>query len=64
MARANRNTLHRSRIDMDRQQRQEQPDVPGASGAPEDDSSQAAQVKSRKRLGKTQKHASEDRPAT
>ena len=64
MARANRNTLHRSRIDMDRQQRQEQPDVPGASGTPEDDSPQAAEMKARKRRGKTEKHVSEDTPAT
>jgi hypothetical protein len=61
MARADKNTLHASRIEMDRQQRQEQPDVPGASGSPEDDSPQAAEVKARKRHGKTEKHVSEDR---
>lgn len=63
MARANRNTLHRSRIEMDRQQRQEQPDVPGATGNPEDASPKAAEVKARKRRGKTEKHVSEDTAA-
>jgi hypothetical protein len=61
MARARQNTLRKSRIEMDRQQRQEQPDVPGASGTPEDDSPQAAEMKARKRHGKTEKHVSEDR---
>jgi hypothetical protein len=32
MARAEKNALHRSRIDLDRQQRHEQPEVPGATG--------------------------------
>jgi hypothetical protein len=63
MARANRNTLHKSKIDLDRQQRQEQPEVPGATGAPEDVSPKAAEVKARKRRGKTEKHISEDTPA-
>jgi hypothetical protein len=63
MARANRNTLHKSKIDRDRQQRQEQPEVPGATGTPEDVSAKAAEVKARKRLGKTEKHISEDTPA-
>jgi hypothetical protein len=52
MARAAKNTLHKSRIEMDRQQRQEQPDVPGASGASDDASPEAAQVKGRKRAGR------------
>ncbi len=56
------NTLHKSRIQMDRQQRQEQPDVPGATGTPEDASPEAAEVKARKRRGKTEKHVSEDTP--
>ncbi len=60
MARANRNTLPKSSIELDRQQRQEQPDVPGATGTPEDTSPEAAEVKSRKRHGKTGKHVSED----
>jgi hypothetical protein len=63
MAHANRNTLHRSRIDMDRQQRQEQPEVPGATGTPEDVPPKAAEVKARKRRGKAEKHISEDTPA-
>jgi len=64
MARANRNTLPKSRIEMDRQQRQEQPDVQGATGTPEENSPRAAEVKARKRRGKTEKHVSEDTPAT
>jgi hypothetical protein len=62
MARANRNTLNKSRIEIGRQQRQELPDVPGATGTVEDDSSRAAEVKARKRRGKTEKHVSEDTP--
>ena len=60
MARADQNNLHRSRIEMDRQQRQEQPEVPGASGAPNDTSPKAAEVKARKRRGKTRKHTRDD----
>jgi hypothetical protein len=63
MARANRNTLHRSRVDMDRQQRQEQPAVPGATGTREDTTPEVAQVKARKRRSKTEKHVSEDTPS-
>jgi hypothetical protein len=63
MARANRNTLHRSRIDMDRQQRQEQPEVPGATGTPPDVRPEVAEVKARKRRGKTEKHISDDTPS-
>jgi hypothetical protein len=63
MARAERNTLHRSKIDLERQQRQEQPEVPGASGTPDDVSPKAAEVKARKRRGKTEKHTSDDTPA-
>jgi hypothetical protein len=62
MARANRNTLHRSKIDMDRQQRQEQPQVPGATGTPEEVTPKVAEVKTRKRRGKTEKHITEDTP--
>jgi len=62
MARANRNTLHHSKIDMDRQQREEQPEVPGASGDPKDVGPKVAEVKARKRRGKTEKHISEDTP--
>jgi hypothetical protein len=62
MARANRNTLHRSKIDMDRQQRQEQPQVPGATGTPEEVSPKVAEVKTRKRRGKTETHITEDTP--
>jgi hypothetical protein len=64
MARAERNTLHRSAIEMERQQRQEQPEVPGATGSPDDEvSPKAAEVKARKRRGKTEKHTGEDTPA-
>jgi hypothetical protein len=64
MARASRNTLHRSRIDMDRQQRHEQPEVPGATGTPENVPPKVAEVRARKRRGKTEKHISEDTQAT
>jgi hypothetical protein len=60
MANADRNNLHRSRIDMDRQQRQEQPKVGGAAGEPVDNSAEAAETKARKRLGKTEKHTSDE----
>jgi hypothetical protein len=63
MARAKRNTLRRGSIDMNRQQRQEQPEVPGATGTREEVSPEVAQVKARKRRGKTKKHISEDTPA-
>ncbi|MGH7509961.1 MAG: hypothetical protein ACREMZ_10865 [Gemmatimonadales bacterium] len=63
MAHANRNTLHRSRIELDRQQRQDQPEVPGATGKPEEPAPDVAAVKARKRRGKTEKHTSEDTPA-
>jgi hypothetical protein len=63
MARARQNTLRKSRTEMDRQQRQQQPDMPGASGTPADDSPQGAEMKARKRHGKTEKHVSEDRRA-
>jgi hypothetical protein len=63
MARANWNTLHRSSIDLERQQRQELPEVPGATGRPEDVAPKTAEVKARKRRGKTEKHVSDDTPA-
>jgi hypothetical protein len=62
MARAKRNSLRRSSIDTDRQQRQEQPEVPGATGTPEYVSPKVAEVKARKRRGKTEKHISDDTP--
>jgi hypothetical protein len=62
MAQAKKNTLRKSRIEMDRQQRQEQPEVPGASGIPEDASPKAAEVRARKRHGKTEKHIRDDTP--
>jgi hypothetical protein len=61
MAHAKRNTLRRSTIETERQQRQEQPLVPGASGAPEDSSAHAAAVKARRTRGKTNKNVREDR---
>jgi hypothetical protein len=60
MARANKNTLHRSGIEAARQQRRELPNVQGATGAPDDDSPKAAEIKARKRRGKTEKNTSED----
>ena len=60
MARADQNNLRRSGVDAQRQQRDEQPNVPGASGSEEDNSSEAAEVEARKRVGKTRKHTSED----
>lgn len=63
MARAERNSLKRSSIEAERQQRREQPEVPGATGGPGDFSPKAAEVKARKRRGKTEKHTSDDIPA-
>ena len=63
MPRADRNTLRHSRIELDRQQRKEQPQVPGATGAPDETTPRAAEVKARKRRGKTEKHISDDTPA-
>jgi hypothetical protein len=64
MARANRNTLRHSRIEMDRNQRQEEPQVPGATGpedvAPEDVAPEAAETRARKRRGKTRKNVRDD----
>ena len=60
MANADRNNLHRSGLEDKRQQRQEQPQVPGASGSEDDTSAETANVKARKIRGKTQKHTSED----
>ena len=63
MARADQNNLHRSGIHTQRQQRDEQPKVPGATGVEDDASPKAAEVKARKRRGKTEKHTSDDTPA-
>jgi hypothetical protein len=60
MAKADQNNLRRSGREEKRQQRQEQPEVTGASGGPEDTSAEAATVKARKIRGKTQKHTNED----
>ena len=60
MAQAKKNTLHKSRIEMDRQQRQEQPEVSGATGTPKQVSPKVAEEKARKRRGKTEKHISDD----
>jgi hypothetical protein len=62
MARADKHDLHRSRIEMDRQQRQEEPIVEGAFGGEDDSSPEAAEIKARKRLGKTEQHTHDDRP--
>jgi hypothetical protein len=60
MARADKNNLNRSGMDQARQQRHEQPEVPGASGTDEDTSPHTAEVNARKRFGKTEKHTSDD----
>ena len=60
MANADRNNLRRSGLENKRQQRQEQPQVPGASGSEDDRSTETAEVKARKIRGKTQKHTSDD----
>jgi hypothetical protein len=62
MANADRNNLHRSGFENKRQQRQEQPQVPGATGSEDDTSAQTANVKARKIRGKTQKQTSDDSP--
>jgi hypothetical protein len=63
MAQANRRSLGRSTRDAERQQRQDAPVVDGATGSAEDHSEDAAAEKARKRLGKTEKHTSDDTPA-
>jgi hypothetical protein len=63
MAQADRKTLGRTTRDTERQQRQEMPDVPGATGGSEDHSPEAAAERARKRLGKTEKHTADDAPA-
>jgi hypothetical protein len=60
MAQANRKSLGRSSRDTERQQRHEVPTVAGATGRPDDHSPEAAVEHARKRLGKTQKHTSDD----
>jgi hypothetical protein len=62
MANADRNNLHRSGLQEKRQQRNEQPQVAGASGREDDTSAETARVKARKIRGKTQKHTSGDTP--
>jgi hypothetical protein len=63
MAQANRRSLGRSTRDTERQQRHEVPTVRGATGMPDDHSPEAAVEHARKRLGKTQKHTSDDTPS-
>jgi hypothetical protein len=63
MADANRRSLQNSNRQENRQQRGEQPDVPGATGGEEDVSPEAALEAARKRRGKTGKHTSDDTPA-
>jgi hypothetical protein len=62
MPNAGRNSLKRSGADAARQQRQEQPKVPGATGKPADGSPKAATTAARKRRGKTRKQTSDDTP--
>src|SRR4051794_8074760 len=62
MAKADRNNLRRSGRDENRQQRREQPEVPGASGSGEDESAEAARMNALKRVGKTGKHSSDETP--
>jgi hypothetical protein len=63
MARADQNNLGRSARESARQQRQEQPRVGGASGMEGEASPKSAEVKAKKRHGKTQKHTRDDTPA-
>ena len=63
MAHANRKSLGRSTRETERQQRDEAPLVTGASGTADDHSPDAADEKARKRVGKTEKHTSDDTPA-
>jgi hypothetical protein len=62
MARADQNNLGRSARESARQQRHEQPRVGGASGTEEEASPKIAEVKARKRHGKTEKHTGDDVP--
>jgi hypothetical protein len=62
MARADKNNLHRSGIEADRQQRQQEPAVAGAHGNEEEHTPEAAEVRARKRAGKTKRHSHDDRP--
>jgi hypothetical protein len=62
VANADRNNLRRSGRNESRQQREEQPDVPGASGSGEDESPEAARMNALKRVGKTRKHSSDETP--
>jgi hypothetical protein len=62
MARADKNNLHRSRIEADRQQRRQEPAVAGAHGKEEEHTPEAAEVRARKRVGKTERHSRDDRP--
>ena len=62
MARADKNDLNRSRIESQRNQRGEQPAVAGAEGVEADHSPEAAEQAARKRVGKTRRHTSDDRP--
>ena len=62
MARADKHDLRRSGMEAGRRQREEQPVVPGATGGDDDTSPEAAEVKARKRVGKTERHTSDDRP--
>jgi hypothetical protein len=63
MAQADRKTLGRTTRDTERQQRREMPEVPGAVGGSDDHSPGAAAERARKRMGKTEKHTSDDAPA-
>jgi len=62
MSQANRKSLGRSTRETERQQRHEMPTVPGASGVQDDHAPKAAVEHARKRLGKTEKHTSDDAP--
>ena len=62
MARADSKNLARTTRETERQQRHDQPNVPGASGSADDNSPEAATERARKRLGKTEKHTSDDLP--
>ena len=57
MAHANRNTLHRSKLQLERQQREVEVPVPGATGSTEDVSAEAAAETILRRLEELEKLA-------
>jgi hypothetical protein len=63
MAHAKRNTLRHSKIELERQQRDEQPEVPGATGTKEDVSPETPKERAGRRRGRTTKRPADNMPA-